>query len=318
MDGDKIKHILLAENSLEGILSAVSYAYRSRYGHGFNEIMIAGEEGTMKLFSEYIDIPSDPEAAGKVYRAIRSKLGLNFLEYIEYCALSCFDDRAEVIYRALILGFANNIDILNYRKADCISRLHEIYKNVQGEVHHWTEFLRFKIHDITELTGTNAETEGDRGMTEVPGEMQTGIVGSGHAPAVFDEYSSAEQYRQYAANQFLTSVIEPRHRIVSLLLPFFEDRYPSENFLIYDKVHDEAAVYSAGKGGYVAQRLSELQPEIVRIIASDNSENARVSDLWKIFYDTTFIKERENRALQRSLLPLRFRGDMAEHKGRRE
>ena len=116
MDGDKIKHILLAENSLEGILSAVSYAYRSRYGHGFNKIMIAGEEGTMELFSEYIDIPSDSDAAGEVYRAIRSKLGLKFLEYIEYCALSCFDDRAEVIYRALILGFANNIDILNYRR----------------------------------------------------------------------------------------------------------------------------------------------------------------------------------------------------------
>ena len=316
MGEGKIKHILLAENSLEGILSAVSYAYKSRYGHEFNKIMIAGEEGTMEFFSEYIDVPSNPDAAGEVYRAIRSRLGLKFLEYIEYCALSCFDDRAEVIYRALILGFANNIDILNYRKADCISRLHDIYKNVQGEVHHWTEFLRFKIHDISELAGMNAVSDGDGGMAEVPGEMQAGIVGDGNAPAVFDEYSSAEQYRQYAANQFLTAVTEPRHRIVSLLLPFFEDRYPSENFLIYDKVHDEAAVFSAGKGGYVAQRVSELQPEIVRIIESDNSENARMSDLWRIFYDTTFIKERENRALQRSLLPLRFRGDMAEHKPR--
>ena len=301
----KTTHILLAENSLEGILSAVSYAYKSRYGHEFNKIMTEGEEGTMELFSEYIHVPADSDAAKEVYKAIRSKLGLEFLEYIEYCAMSDFDDRAEVIYRSLILGFANKIDILNYRKADCINRLHVIYKNVLGEIHHWTEFIRFKIHDMSELSG---EISGER-----TGETALKASENGSVPAVFNEYSTAEQYRQYAANQFLTSVIEPHHRIVSFLVPFFEDRYPSENFLIYDRVHDEAAVHSPGKGSYIAEGLSVLQPETVRIIESDNSENARMSDLWKIFYDTTFIKERENRALQRSLMPLRFRGDMVEH-----
>ena len=308
MSGMKNKHILLAENSLEGILSAVSYAYKSRYGHEYNKIMIAGEEGTMELFSEYIDVPADPDASKEVYKAIRSKLGLEFFEYVEYCALSDFDDRAEVIYRSLILAFANNIDILNYRKADCITRLHVIYKSVLGEVHHWTEFLRFKVHDMRKLVRNVRDEETEDEDIEVPENKKT--------PAVFEEYSSAEQYLQYAAGQFLTSVIEPKHRIVRLLAPFFEDRYSAENFLIYDKIHDEAAVHSAGKDSTIVSNLSGLQPGILELIGTDNSQNARMSGLWKIFYDTTFIQERENRELQRSLMPLRFRGDMVEQRPR--
>lgn len=303
MSENKNIHILLAEDSLEGILSAVSYAYKSRYGHEFNKIMISGEEGTMELFSEYIDVPSDQDAAHEVYEAIRSGLGLEFLEYIEYCALSAFEDRGEVIYRCLILGFANSADILNYRKADCINRLHAIYRNVLNETNHWREFLRFKVHDMSELMP--GQSDGD-----VLGEIEedTDVF------AKSGEYSSAEQYRRTAARQFLTAVIEPRHKVVSLMLPYFADRYSCENFLIYDKIHDEAAIYSGGRDRYIVSNVSSVQPEILEMINSETYENAEMTQLWKIFYDTTFIKERENRTLQRSLMPLRFRGDMPEQK----
>ena len=289
MGENKPTHILLVEDSLEGILSAVSYAYKSRYGHAHNKIMIDGEDYTMELFSEYLRIPTDSDVADKVYKAIRSKLGLEFLEYIEYCARSSFEDKGEVIYRCLILGFANEkLDVLNYRQSPYVTRLNSIYRNVLNENYHWREFLRFKIHDMD---------------LEARDKL---------SPALLGDYTSMEQYRKTASHQLLSALIEPKHRILTLMTPYFADRYPSENFIIYDKTFDEAAVHPSGEDWYIIKEVSVSHAEILEIIGSESEENSKMADLWKIFFDTTFIKERENRALQRSLMPLRFRGDMPE------
>ena len=73
----KTHRIYVCEDSLEGILTAVHFAYMSRYGHEYQSIQ-AGDYAEPFLFSEMIYVDTDMEKAsrvanrtlGKVYKKI--------------------------------------------------------------------------------------------------------------------------------------------------------------------------------------------------------------------------------------------------------
>lgn len=94
--------------------------------------------------------------------------------------------------------------------------------------------------------------------------------------------------------------IEPKSRMVVALGPVFQDRMPSENWMIVDDIHCEAVIHPKDKPYYI-RRLSgdELQELILTEEANDE-----YTDLWKIFFDTIAIKERENAKCQQNHFPI--------------
>jgi len=99
-------------------------------------------------------------------------------------------------------------------------------------------------------------------------------------------------------NGALVAIIEPKNFVLPMIVNHYCDRFPSEQFLIYDESHKYAIVYQNGKSVIVPLENLEL-PE-----ACENEEKFRA--LWKRFYDTIAIEGRINPKLRMNNMPKRY------------
>lgn len=106
----------------------------------------------------------------------------------------------------------------------------------------------------------------------------------------------------------LLAVFEPKHRVVSMVTEHFADRFNAENFIIYDKSHMEAAFHMAS-GKWEIRHLVKDEAERLESLSEQKEEYV---DLWCAFFDKIAIKERENKNLQRNLMPLHYRKHVTE------
>mgnify|MGYP000774521422 CR=1 FL=1 len=102
----------------------------------------------------------------------------------------------------------------------------------------------------------------------------------------------------------LGSEIEPKNRVLPILRGHFCARYQNEKFFIYDRTHHEALFYAAGKA--VIRPLADFQ------MAPPDETEAAYRLLWKRFYDTVAIRERENPKLRMTHMPKRYWSTMTE------
>ncbi len=102
----------------------------------------------------------------------------------------------------------------------------------------------------------------------------------------------------------LGAEIEPKNRVLSLLRPHFCERCHNEAFFIYDRTHREALFYADGVSRIVP--LDSFEP------ASPDAEETAYRRLWRRFYDTIAIRERENPRLRMTHMPKRYWSTMTE------
>lgn len=125
------------------------------------------------------------------------------------------------------------------------------------------------------------------------------------------------------ANGVLLAVINPKNHILPFLMPHFVDRFPLENFLIYDEVRNLAGVYHARRqvgdtkmqnGISTEQDWFLMEPEFFDKEFTEyvTDDEKYYQELFKAFQKTIEIKARTNPKLQMQMLPLRFRGNMTE------
>ena len=109
-------------------------------------------------------------------------------------------------------------------------------------------------------------------------------------------------------NGVLFSEITPKNRVLVCIGDHFTDRFPLENWMIYDKRHQESILHRAGYQWVLMEGERVDQQEVHKI-----SENEKeIEQLWKEFFTSISITERENPICQRTHLPYRFRSDMTE------
>lgn len=109
-------------------------------------------------------------------------------------------------------------------------------------------------------------------------------------------------------NGILFSEIDAETDVLALIAPHFADRLPMEDWAIYDRHRQKAAVHPSGKGWMI---LEEVEAE--RFLELEDSEReGEYAALWKVFHRAVGIRERSNNRLQMSLLPLKFRQFMNE------
>lgn len=102
----------------------------------------------------------------------------------------------------------------------------------------------------------------------------------------------------------LGSEIEPKNRVLPLLRSHFCARYREEKFFIYDRTHKEALFHANGKA--VIRPLEDFE------MAPPDETEATYRLLWKRFYDTIAIKERENSKCRMTQMPKRYWTTMTE------
>ncbi len=107
----------------------------------------------------------------------------------------------------------------------------------------------------------------------------------------------------------LYAEMNPKNNVLTFLMPHFADRFPMENFVLFDVGRNLFGIHPAGEEWYLMQDDNlVLQKEKMRI-----SEKERLyQELFHHFCHTIAIKERKNLELQRNMLPLRFREYMTE------
>lgn len=102
----------------------------------------------------------------------------------------------------------------------------------------------------------------------------------------------------------LVGEIEPKNRVLPLLGPHFAARFPGEKLVLYDRTHAEALFCQGGK------RVI-LPVEDFRMGSAGEKERA-FRRMWRNYFDTIAIRERENPTCQSTHLPKRYRHVMTE------
>lgn len=120
----------------------------------------------------------------------------------------------------------------------------------------------------------------------------------------FQEFA---RFNLVSGNRYI-SHIEPKSRLVIPLGYIFEDRMPSEHWMIVDDAHCEAVIHPKDEHFYF-QRLTD--EELYRLKRTEEQTDEFI-DMWKVFFNAVSIKERENYRCQRNLLPLWCRKHMTE------
>ena len=110
------------------------------------------------------------------------------------------------------------------------------------------------------------------------------------------------------AGGILYADIKPENDVIPLIAPHFANRYPEENWVIYDERRDRFAIHRAGKGWMVLEDMKIA--EEVRSQLSMEEDDYRA--MWKAFTKSIAIEARKNEQLQKQLLPLKFRDKMSE------
>lgn len=106
----------------------------------------------------------------------------------------------------------------------------------------------------------------------------------------------------------LFSEIEPKSRVLTCIADHFADRFPRENWVIYDCKHKESVVHRTGYP-WIFVCGEELEPEKYSCVSKTEKEFTR---LWQGFFESVTIPERENPKCQNNHLPLRYREKMTE------
>ena len=102
----------------------------------------------------------------------------------------------------------------------------------------------------------------------------------------------------------LGAEIEPKNRVLPLLRGHFCQRYANEQFFIYDRTHRELLLYAGGRS--CIMRMEHFQP------ALPGEDELYFRSLWKQFFQSVAIRERENPRCQNTFMPKRYRGTMTE------
>ena len=92
--------------------------------------------------------------------------------------------------------------------------------------------------------------------------------------------------------------IVPKNNILPILMPFFIKRLKIIPFVLHDFSHNLCGVYDT-KDWYISSSEGLRPPE-------KSDREGEIEKLWKAFFDSVSIKERENTKLQKQNMPSRY------------
>lgn len=106
----------------------------------------------------------------------------------------------------------------------------------------------------------------------------------------------------------LYAKIAPKSQVLSVIAPHFEDRLPLENWMIYDETHHHMVIHEK-KRRWVQVLDVDLELEKYENLSQEEVEIER---LWKGFFTSISIKERESRHRQLQHFPIWYRKNAVE------
>lgn len=136
--------ILVCEDSVEGVLTAVYQAYAWKLAP--EEVRIQIGEADLFLFAEYREVHTDRQLAGKVASTVERRFGEDAWESICYALASEDREKGQAVYRTIAAGLSGRIrgKLMEGIADDNIRRVFELSRHVHNEANRMLEFLRFR------------------------------------------------------------------------------------------------------------------------------------------------------------------------------
>lgn len=141
----KPKKILICEDSMEGIFSAVYDGWK--YGDYYEVSLSIGEPWEQEFFAGYETIPADSVKFRKVIRSIWNKLGMTTWEQIGYCAVADDAEKGTAIFHTLWKALSHgqcNRDIMEELADPYVNHVFKMHTRVWHEYHRFLGFVRFR------------------------------------------------------------------------------------------------------------------------------------------------------------------------------
>ena len=142
------KHRFVCADDFGAMMSCVYEAWR--WGNkGFTVELAVESADNYQLFCVEHYVPYDEERTRKVVRSIREKISWRAFLLVYHCAMSEEEEKLEVIYRFLRIGFLVGAGVTAYLTEEPVMRITEIARSVTHESHKFREFVRFtRIEDV--------------------------------------------------------------------------------------------------------------------------------------------------------------------------
>lgn len=265
-------YIFICENSLDGIFTAIYEAWASHLGHK-NIKIVPYEPMNYELFSEYIHVDTELEKSCKVSNTIKLRCG------IEVWTSICTAAMAEESF-VTKKTFEQNISS-QLNKADAIYRVLLTAFSIENPAS-IMDFLAnpYVMHTFSLCRQTSNEAHHLLGFLR------------------FKELK----------NNILFASICPKNYVLPILGDHFSDRFPLENFIIYDK-NRNLAILHATKKHFLIINASSIHQEMLTQYSQNELD---YQQLWCKFFDSIAIKARINPKLQNQNIPIRFQKDAIE------
>lgn len=140
LDG-RIHHFTCADD-FGAMMSCIYEAWR--WGNrGYTVKLSVESERNYLLFCEEHYVPYDEERTRKVVRSIREKISWRAFLLVYHCAMSEKEEKLEVIYKFLRIGFLVGAGVTAHLTEEPVMRITEIARSVTHESHKFREFVRF-------------------------------------------------------------------------------------------------------------------------------------------------------------------------------
>ncbi len=108
------------------------------------------------------------------------------------------------------------------------------------------------------------------------------------------------------SGKVLYSHIDPKCDVLPAIGYHFQERFPLENWIIYDEKRKKAAVHPAG------EKYFFLNGQDLQELLKNSGTNDDYEELWKVFFTTIGIESRKNDRCQDTHLPKWYRKNMIE------
>lgn len=257
--------------ALESIFTAVYQAYEEKRNPKETRLMLSDEP---LLFAEDIYVTPQPEKAEKVIRTLIRRFGEQDYKMLCFALSSEDEERAQAVYGTIADGLDRGG---KGRAADgqgaaggCCG-CGSLFQNLADR---WVQKCYFLAR------GASREFQHMQGFTRFE-ELENGV---------------------------LFSRIGPKNDLLPFLMVHFADRFPQENFAVYDEPRNLFGLHPAGRKWYMLRGDQTQQP----LPQTLSAEERQYRELFRTFCRTIAIKERENPKLQQNMLPLRFQEYMVE------
>ncbi|MDY5577457.1 MAG: TIGR03915 family putative DNA repair protein [Lachnospiraceae bacterium] len=107
--------------------------------------------------------------------------------------------------------------------------------------------------------------------------------------------------------------IEPKCFVLPLIGQHFIERYPGENFIIYDEKHKFSMIHKRyGEAVFLADQEVTFPEFPEAVCTSNQTSEVNYERLWQTYFETIEIQERKNPRCQQNHAPLWYRKNMEE------